>query len=833
MSFPDLSLPFQDPVLVFATVMLIVFLAPMVFRLMRVPGLVGHIVAGIIVGPHALGVLQRGSTMELLGTVGLLFLMFIAGLEIDLNKFEKLKGRSIVFGLFSFSIPLAGALAVGMYLLDFSLYSSLLLGSIVGSHTLLAYPIAERIGITKNKAITMTMGGTMVTDALSLLILAIVSAAVTGDLGPTFWITFILLVTIYTLLMIYGLPRLGHWFFKDTHNDTDTEFVFLITVLFLAAFVADFVGLASIIGAFLAGLSLNRLVPGTSPLMSRIQFVGNTLFIPFFLISTGMLVDISVLIQGTDIWVMAGYFTALVLVGKFLASVVIQKIYGYTSHEQMSIFGLSTAQAAATLAVTLVGFDIGLFSSDAVNAVVILILLSCLVGPWLTEKYGRKLALEEEKKPYMPSEAPQRILVPLANPMTSQAMIDLAMIIRNKKSTQPIFPLTVAPEKGDVEARVAATEDMLAHAVIHAAAADVPVNPITRVDMNIANGIMRAAKELRISDIIIGWNGEPSAKQRIFGSILDRVLEESKQLVIVSRIVHPINTSKRIILAVPENADREPGFDSAMRDIKLIINELGAELLIFSPESMHVPMRAVIQNKEPELEADFYDVSKWTSLISGPLTINENDLFILLSSREGAISWDPNLDRLPGLIAERYPDNNFLTVYPNEHTQGNSAGPTLRIESSTELPDIASKNIRFDMHPADATDALRTMLNSHFGDKPEILDSLVKNILKTNPDNLPGDIPGVAITKIRSSLINEPTLFLGICPSGISYPGLEQKVHLIFLLISPRTVPYQESLKMLARLASRLSEAETVDQIKNAKTIKEISMFFKDGGSES
>lgn len=829
MNFPDLSFPFQDPVLVFATVMLIVFLAPMIFRLIKVPGLVGHIVAGIFVGPYALGVLQRGNTMELLGTVGLLFLMFIAGLEIDLNKFEKLKGRSIVFGLFSFFTPQIGALIVGIYLFDFSLYQALLLGSIVGSHTLLAYPVAERIGITKNKAITMTMGGTIVTDTLSLLILAIVSGAVAGDIGPTFWITFISLVAIYTFAMVYGLPRLGRWFFKDTRNDTNTEFVFLITVLFLASFIADFVGLAAIIGAFLAGLSLNRLVPGSSPLMSRVQFVGNTLFIPFFLISTGMLVDVSVLIEGTEIWVMAGIFTGLVLGGKFLAAYAIQKVYGYTPTERMSIFGLSIAQAAATLAVTLVGYDIELFSGEVVNAVVIMILFTCLIGPWLTEKYGRKLALEEQKKPYEPSEAPQRILVPLANPVTSQAMIDLAMIIRDKDSPEPIFPLTVAPEKGDVEAQVAATENMLGHAVVHAAAADVPVTPITRVDMNIANGIMRAAKELRISDIIIGWNGEPSAKQRIFGSILDRVLEESKQLVIVSRIVHPVNTSERIILAVPENADREPGFAGAIRDIKNIINELGAQLIIFSPDNMHRSLRNVMENNEPELEATFLDINSWRNLLSNKLTIDEDDLFVLLSSREGSISWDKDLERLPGLIAERYPDNNFLTVYPNEQEAGNNTGLKLRIERKAQLPDIESRHITFDLNATDASGALTQMLNPHFGDKPEILESLVKNILNVDPDNLPGDMPGVAITKLRSSFVNNPTLFLGISPGGVEYPGLNQKVHLIFLLISPRTVAYEKSLKMLGKLASHLSEAEAVDQIKNAKTIKEISTFFKEG----
>jgi Kef-type K+ transport system membrane component KefB/mannitol/fructose-specific phosphotransferase system IIA component (Ntr-type) len=821
-----LNLPITDPVLIFAVVMIIILVVPIVFKRMRIPDIVGLILAGTVVGPSVLGLLDRDDTIILLGTVGLLYLMFMAGLSIDLNKFEKMKDRSIVFGLFSFFVPQISAIFVGIYLLDFDLFPSLLLGSIVGSHTLLAYPIAERIGIAKNSAVTMTMGGTIVTDTLSLLVLAIVSGAVTGDIGLHFWVTFSGMVVVYTFAVFWGLPRLGRWFFKDARNETNIEYVFLVALLFITAYLADFVGLAPIIGAFLAGLALNRLVPGSSPLMSRVQFVGNVFFIPFFLISVGMLVDVKVLAESLDIWIIAGAFTGLVLVGKFIPAKIVQWIYSYTREEGITIYGLSTAQAAATLAVTLVGYEIGLFNSDVVNAVVIMMLITCLVGPWITEKFGKVVALQEEKKPYQPSEAPQRILVPLANPSTSEALMDLALLIRDKKSEEPVFPLTVARESADVEAQVASSEKMLSHAVIHAASADIPVLPVTRVDMNIANGILRAAKELRISDIVIGWNGEVSAKRRIFGGILDRVLEQSKQLIIVSHIAHSVNTAERVILVIPDYAEREPGFSDAIRNIKNIINELGASLVIFTTEKSHTVIEEVISKTEPELEAEIFDITSWLEVIGTKIDIDENDLFIILSAREGTISWDNQLERIPGILAQRYSENNFLIIYPSEQEVSELPGLKIHFEGSANLPSIDAEDITFDLNRLTAEKAIEKILNPHFGDKPDILENMVQTVIKLDPDNLPGEIPGVALTKIRSSLVSEVKLLMGISKSGIDYPGFEKPVHVIFLLISPRSISMERNLRLLAKLAGLIKSSDTVNHLKEAKTIKEIREIF-------
>jgi len=503
----NFSIPFDDPVLIFALVMLIILLAPMVFKKLKIPGLVGLILAGTVVGPGLLGLIERDFTIELLGTVGLLYLMFMAGLSIDLNQFEKLRERSIGFGLLSFFLPQLSALYVGTQWLDYSFSTSLLLGSIVGSHTLLAYPIVERLGITKNTGVTMSMGGTLVTDTMSLGVLAIVAGSVGDNLGAGYWIQFGVTVVVFVVTAVLTMPRFGRWFFRNVQYEKNIDYVFVVAVLFTTAFLAELAGLAPIIGAFMAGLLLNRLVPESSTLMSRVQFVGNVFFIPFFLISVGMLVDIQVL-GSLEVWVKAIVFSLLVFFGKGIASYVMKYLFKYTNQETLVIYGLTTPQSAATLAVTLVGYELGFFDQTAVNAVVIMILITCLIGPWLVEKYGRLVAIQEEEKPYSRADAPQRILVPLANPETSDALMDIAFMVRDNKQSQPVYPLTVARDGANVEANVARGEKMLSHAVLHAASADVEVNPVTSVDLNVSRGIARTIEERRISNIVIGWNGE-------------------------------------------------------------------------------------------------------------------------------------------------------------------------------------------------------------------------------------------------------------------------------------------------------------------------------------
>ncbi len=822
------NLPINDPVLIFAIVMVIILLAPALIRRLKIPGIVGIILAGTLVGPSVLGLLERDDTIILLGTVGLLYLMFMAGLSIDLNKFEKNKNKSIIFGLISFLIPFGASIPVGLHLLDFSLSSSILLGAIVGSHTLLAYPIANRIGITKNTSVTMAMGGTIVTDVLSLTLLAIVANTLADSSGTVFWVTFAILVIVYTTVVLLGLPRLGNWYFRNVKNQANSEYVFLIALLFITAYLAEQVGLAAIIGAFLAGLTLNRLVPESSTLMSRVQFVGDAYFIPFFLISVGMLVDVSVMIESWEVWIQTALFSGLVIFGKGLAAKITQWIFRYTSDEGWTVAGLTIPQAAATLAVTLVGFEIGLFTQTSVNAVVLMILITCMIGPSLVERYGRKVAINDAKQPYDPSDAPERILVPLANPATAEALMDIAMIIKRENSEEPLFPLTVARDSDNVAEQVAESEKMLSHAVVHAAAAEVPVLPVTRVDMNIANGVLRATKELRISTLVIGWNGQISAKQKIFGSILDQLLDNTKQMVLVSKIDHPINTTERVVLMIPPYLDREPGFLGAIDTIKNLVNQIGADLLVVRTKNNQNITRQVIEKREPELEAEFLLLESWSGLLRDErLAFKEEDLLLLLSTRKGTVSWEPNLERMPRIIAQNYPKMNFVTVYPSEQLNEELPTHRIRFERSTIVPHISSENVNFELDDMPAEEALNALMERQFRNNPMELKRITNELLDTDTDNLPGDLPGVILTKTRSAEVNSNILFMGISNKGIDFPGIDGKTYLLFVLISPKKSTTQRNLNILTNLARILGSRKTVKKLKAAKSMKEIDEVFQ------
>lgn len=812
------SLPFSDPVMIFALVMLIILLAPLIFNKLKIPGLIGIILSGTLVGPSVLGLLERDSTIELLGTVGLLYLMFMAGLSIDLNRFEKLRNRSIGFGTISYLFPAAGAYYMGIYFFNYSVATSLLLGAIVGSHTLLAYPIAERLGITKNTAVTMSMGGTLVTDALSLGILAVIAGTAGDASGPGYWIGFATSVSVFLISAVLILPRLGRWFFRNVKYQNNTDYVFMVAVLFTTAFLAELSGLASIIGAFLAGLLLNRLVPKTGTLMSRIQFVGNALFIPFFLISVGMLVDIDVL-GSYDVWEKAIGLMVLVFAGKAIASYVIKLIFSYSIEEGMVIYGLTTPQSAATLAVTLLGYDLGFFDQTAVNAVVILILFSCLLGPWLVEKYGRVVAAQEEEKPYNPADAPQRVLVPLANPETSDTLMDIAFMVWDQKSAQPIFPLTVARNDANAEANVANSEKMLSHAVLHAASAEVPVNPITRVDLNISKGISRAVEERRITNIIIGWNGEVSTKRRIFGSVLDQLLEIVDEMVMVCKVNKPLNTFERLVVAIPPLASLEIGFRGTIHSLKLMAEQMGVELIVISTVEREPYVRTKVLDVKPDVDVEFSTIHRWSELQMWlDKHCRENDLFALVSSREGTISWRPGLDRLPRVIVQRHPDLCFIITYSSEIEEEADQG--LGYSQNVELLNRSRVKIR--LQAKSIEEALTELISDDELIEHIATERIMKRLLKNSADYSPEMMPGVLFYETHTSKIDQQALFIGISGKGINATQTANQAYVVFILLSPKDLKPQDHLRSLTKVSRLIHPGRDVEKLKTAKSREEV-----------
>lgn len=669
MSFlPEVTFPLTDPVLIFALLMATILIAPRLVERFKVPGIVGLILSGAIFGPSVFNLLSLSETatpgfMEVLGTAGLMYLMFQAGLSMDLAQFNTLRGRSLTFGLISFFIPQIATVLVAIHLLEFSYPAAFLLGSIIGSHTLVAYPIIARMGLMKNTAITTTLGGTLVTDTLSLSILAIVVASL-DETSPGFWLTFAAMVSAFVFLALWGLPRMGQLFFRTVRNRPELEFGFLLTVLFATAWLAGAAGLAPIIGAFVAGLAMNRLVPEQGTLMARVRFFGSAFFIPFFLIYVGLLIDVKALFESVEVWYLSGILIVLVSSGKLIAAKLVQKLFGHTSDEGWTMYGLSVPQAAATLAVTLIGYEVGLFDSTLVNAVVVMILVTCIVGPAIVEKFGLKVAHAADAAPAERRKVVERILVPVANPKTSHDLLEMAFLMRDPDSNESIYPLMVVLDNDPSSPAVASGQKQLEHAVAMGAEANVPITPLTRIDMNISHGIARAASEERASMILIGWAAQVSTRQRIFGTVLDQLLEDTRQMVFVNSFRYPINTTQRVLLCIPPFAERSPGFYEAVHNVKLLASRVDAELEVICTEKHLDHDRKLVESVAPQFEARYVTVLDWSHLEDALQSeVRANTLIVTLSARPKTAPWFSELDEVPRMLATNYPEHSFSIVF--------------------------------------------------------------------------------------------------------------------------------------------------------------------------
>ncbi|GEP93924.1 sodium:proton antiporter [Chitinophaga cymbidii] len=671
----DFSLPLKDPVPIFSLVLFIILLAPIILRKFRIPSIIGLILAGMAIGDHGFKIIEQGS-IDLFGKAGLLYIMFLAGLELDMTEFRKNRHRSLVFGAFTFIIPMIMGYALCTYVFHFSLMPSLLVSSMFATHTLVAYPLASRMGVGKNEVVTVAVGGTIITDTAVLLILAIITGAASGNLNSGFWLKLGLSFTIFAAVVMYGFPIVGRWFFKKIKDDKTSHFIFVLAMVFLASFFAELAGVEPIIGAFLSGLALNRLIPHTSPLMSRLEFVGSALFIPFFLISVGMLVDLKVLFRGQQALFIAGALAVIALLSKWLAAYFTQLSFGYSNTQRNVLFGLSAARVAATIAVILVGFNMGIIDEDVLNGTIILVLLTCLVSSFVTENASRKLAIiEADKIPEMPEE-PERILMPLADPDKMEALLDFAVMIKDAKSASPIYPLAIVQDDEEAKEKIHISQKMMEKAIIHAAVTESEVKVVTRVDLNIADGIARATKELLISDVILAWSDKNSTTDRFFGTIFgtttDNVLRGVWETVYVCSFSHPLNTSRKLMLILPKNAEYELGFSHYLKKIIQLGKQAGSRIIIYCGNDTKLTIEHYITQTKSSVECEFRELEHLDDFLIVSRSISRDDLLVVVSARKGTLSYQPYLENIPARLGRHFKDNNVILIYPEQQTAENN-----------------------------------------------------------------------------------------------------------------------------------------------------------------
>ena len=668
----NIHFPVTDPTWIFFLVLIIILFAPMILGRLRIPHIIGMILAGVVVGKYGFNILERDSSFELFGKVGLYYIMFLAGLEMDMDDFKKNRTKGLVFGMFTFLIPMGLGIWSSMSMLNYGFLTSVLLASMYASHTLIAYPIISRYGLSRQRTVSITIGGTAVTVVLALMVLAVIGGMYKGeDVGGLFWVLLVAKVVLLFGLIIFLMPRISRWFFR-TYEDAVMQFIFVLAMVFLGGGLMELVGMEGILGAFLAGLVLNRFVPHVSPLMNRLEFVGNALFIPYFLIGVGMIIDVRCLFTEGEALKVAVVMTVVATFSKWLAAWITQKIYGMKKVEGSLIFGLSNAQAAATLAAVLIGHGIimengeRLLNDDVLNGTVVMIFFTCIISSVVTERAARRMVTQENLMEGSEGKEQERILIPVANPETIEGLVGMALMMRHPKQKESLVALSVINDNNTSETKELIGKRNLERTAMIAAAADASVKTVLRYDLNIAQGIIHTQKEYAVTDIVIGLHRKTNLMDSFFGTMTENLLKGTNRQIMIAKLLMPVNTLRRIVVAVPDKAEYEKGFLKWMTQLCRMGKQLGCRVHFFATEDTLKHLRALTEKQEANTFTEFSLLEEWDDLLLLTGQVNYDHLFVVVSSRKGSISYQTSFERLPSQISKYFANNSLLIVYPDQ-----------------------------------------------------------------------------------------------------------------------------------------------------------------------
>jgi Kef-type K+ transport system membrane component KefB len=657
--------PIENPIIIFAIIIMIILLTPYVSKKLKVPAIFGLIISGLVIGPHGTGLISDNLGVKILSSVGLLYLMFLAGLEINMVSFQRSRYKSIVFGILTFFIPLSLGYFVLRNLFDFSFQSALLLASMFSTHTLLSYPVVNKLNITKREPVVITIGGTIITDTAVLLLLTVIVASFQGKLDWLFWARLTVMLALFVFLVLWGVPKLSRWFFKQVQAEDSTQYLYVLSVLLASSLLANIAGIEAIVGAFLSGLALNRVIPHHSALMNRITFIGNTLFIPFFLIGVGMLINLKVLFSGFDTVLFATVIIVIALISKYIAAYLTQFIYNFSKNDRNLIFGLSSSHAAATIAVVLVGYNLGILNETTLNATILLILVTCSISSFVTEQAGRKIVLTEPEVPDFQKNEQDNILVTVSNPDSARSIIDFAIMARHNNASV-IYPLSIVQDDEHVEKTIQFNKDMVSTITGKLADTDVDIRPITRIDINIPTGISRTMKELRINKLFIGWSGKSNTANYFFGNIIENLLENCRQTMVVSKFTQPLYSTRNIYLFLPLHAEKEQAFVRLMETVKSVTLSLSAKITIVVNAQSQKAIRKLLSTDRFFHDARYMLFEYYPNISSVSAGIQKSDLIVAVSARPFTISYNRRLDLLPKILSRHFPDQNYVIIYPEQ-----------------------------------------------------------------------------------------------------------------------------------------------------------------------
>lgn len=666
--------PITDPTLIFFVVMLIILFAPIVMGKLRIPHIIGMVLAGVAVGRYGLNILVRDDSFELFGKVGLYYIMFLASLEMDIEGVRRNKGRFGVFGLLTFAVPFIMTYVACITVLHYSVLASLLLGCIMASNTLIAYPIVGRYGLQRKPSVTLSVGSSMISLLMALVSLAAIVAAYGGNTGVMFWLWFVGKFVGYCVLMALLIPRLARWFLRR-YSDAVMQFIFVMSMLFMSAALSEAVGLEGIFGAFVAGLILNRFIPHVSPLMNRIEFIGNALFIPYFLIGVGMLINLRLLFAGGGIVGVVIMIVVFGTVGKAVAAYLAGWLFRLPVSSGNMMFGLTSAHAAGAIAMLMVGMKmevepgVPLVTDDMLNGVVIMILFTCIISTIMTERAAQQITLRDKEMPEdtTANESEEKVLIPMRYPEYAQRLVNLAMMMRSPKNTTQMVGLNVVYDDDDMPRKQEQGQRLLERMTQYAAAADIHMQTQVRVAANIANGIRHAYKEFRATEILIGMHMHPEVSQKFWGEFHQSLFNGLNSQIIMARLTQPLATIRRIQVAVPSRAQFEPGFYRWLERLCRLGCNLECHTEFFGREDVLPLIENYVLSRHHDMRVSYTRMAHWAEMPSLAASISADNLFVVVTARKGTVSYKNALEFLPDEITRHFSGSNIMIIFPDQH----------------------------------------------------------------------------------------------------------------------------------------------------------------------
>ena len=659
--------------MIFFVVLCIILFAPIIMGKLRIPHIVGMVLAGVAVGPHGLNILAKDDSFDLFGHVGLYYIMFLAGLEMNMANFMKNRVRTFTHGIMAFVIPMVMGFIVNRTVLEYNVMTSVLLASMYASHTIITYPIIMRYGLARQRSVTIAVGATAVTDTLTLLVLAIVGGLFKGQITGGFWLMLFVKIAAVFFVIFFFFPRIARYFFHR-YEDNVAQFIFVLAMTFLGAWLMELIGMEGLLGAFLTGLVLNRYVPNVSPLMTHLEFVGNAIFIPYFLIGVGMLVNVRLLFGGLDTLQVAAVMIAVALTSKWIASFLTQKLFGMRGVERELIYGLSNAQAGATLAAVMVGYNLimpdggRLLNDDVLNGTVILILVTCIFSSFTTEQASKRIALENQAAvPEDESSDDEKIMINIKHAETAETLVGLAILMRNRLLNRGMVALNVVYDDINRLSYQEKGRRLLEHVTKVANYADVGVQTQVRIATNITNGIKHAFKEFNASEMIIGMHNNDDSAKKFWGEFIPGLFNGLSRQITIVRCLRPLNTLRRIQVAVPSRAEFEPGFYRWLERLARMSENLDCRIQFHAKRETLSLINQYMQNRHPNVRAEYTFMAHWIDIAKLGGSVNDDHMFVVITARKGTISYKSALERLPEELTKYFSGKSLMIIFPDQY----------------------------------------------------------------------------------------------------------------------------------------------------------------------